>query len=760
MLVSKKILLYASCLLVSNNCLLAAHEFYIAAAVRRSLPRLASLQASSFNYNTVRWYSHSNDKSGLGSISKQTRDSEWQQLTSSLMNLESRLEGLIKRGALIAQKQTLEAVLDNIRLPGCVSTNENLQNNVLLLNVRNRDVSLIPDDRQNSQLHQRKTKLSNRLSASSKPKRAQAEIRPVDSKASLVATAPLRHQVSSFKPMQEFDLESSDNSGLKQPIENVDTKTHSLVSRTQGDALSYYPDLSKSVNEMRSDLVNRVMRAGIHNIDQENVKDILDLYTALPNRSIEGISSVLNGQIDTHKSATYSNVKRYVVLSKGSDLDTYREIYMRLCSAFGKEAVEVISRVVKEMVSENKDMLARLNIGSIESNLSLKDYICILVKGANPLYPVQPYEVEAILAVYATLPNRPKEGISKVLKGQIDTNKSGIYSNVLRYVVSLQESDLDTYRNIYARLSKSLDEQAMKIIYHMINNGIPLDINHKHTSLPKQALTTDDLDLKPSNKLQSQNHLMLRDFCVETGLIDTTRDRASKHLYTSSYSDRFLKTVGGKYHLSPKEKARLNRLYELLPEYHARSITWVLSGRTQSQKLPIWSDIHNAINQMKEEAGQEEDSRLINLKDLRKLYWATIRASNGSKSSLNVVSGDDERGGDTTTLRMREQARLNRLYELLPEYQARSITWVLSGRTQGQKLPIWLDIEESIDRIKQEAAQEGEDSELINLNYFQNLYARFVKVAETSSSKTKVESDNKKIILKQKTKQRKKQKTK
>jgi hypothetical protein len=476
------------------------------------------------------------------------------------------------------------------------------------------------------------------------------------------------------------------------------------------------------------------MSAATNKVNKQDVTDILDLYTALPTRSIEGISRVLNGQIDTPLSSIYSNVCIHLN-SKQLTLGAYREIYVRLCNAFGEEPTRLIHQVIEAMKLEKKHMLDVLKKGKHQDNLSWQDYVCIIVVGANPLYPVQEHEVEAILELYRALPNRAADGIARVLSGQTNTPLSSIYIAVLGHI-TFKQSNLIKYRDIYGRLSNSLEENILKIIRSiMIDKNTHRTVEQK--GLPSQFLLRSS-ELSSSDKLDSHNHFMACDSEIKATLHDENKNTLL--INPPKDFDRFLKTVDGKYHISQKEQDRLNRIYTLLSKYHAKSVTGALSGATKNKDLPIWSDLETAIDQIKEETVQEgSDTTLINLRYLRKLYWAITRTTGGGK--LNTVTFPKNTGVLKTTT-IRDQELLCRIYALLPEYHYKSVTGVLSGATKNQNLPIWSDIDEAINQIKQEMEKEG-DLTSIDLNYFQKLYSDFFKVDESNNLIVNLSPENK-----------------
>ena len=95
-------------------------------------------------------------------------------------------------------------------------------------------------------------------------------------------------------------------------------------------------------------------------------------------------------------------------------------------------------------------------------------------------------------------------------------------------------------------------------------------------------------------------------------------------LNISELSEGFLCTNDGKYSISKKEQERLNRIYDLLPEYRRKNIRSVLSGATKRKDLPFLKEVLMAIDQVQKEAVQEGRHLNIDLNYFRKLYWTSI----------------------------------------------------------------------------------------------------------------------------------------
>lgn len=383
-------------------------------------------------------------------------------------------------------------------------------------------------------------------------------------------------------------------------------------------------DLAKKVRMIQEDFENRIISAckSPQKVNREDLRRLLDLYGALANKVKDGITKVLNGQIDTSKSSSFRAVSEHAQ-SKKSNISGYREIYSRLCNTFDQDVMVVVYRVLHAMMKENAQMLTHMNSKNNES-WSMQDYISFIVLGANPLYPLTADEVKLIMDLYAVNSNIPKDAISKVLSGDTDTSKSAVYRAVLSHAQSVE--NIEVYRNIYARIIKSLNEQAMPIIYRMIKNDLykgdaPQSTNLLSTALPSRSNSsysnsTASLDQSPNNDYRANAQFYSPDNNVS---INKPR--------SENIPEEAIQSRDGKYTITKREQARLNRIYTLLPEFHGKSIAMVLSGETKNTAVPAWRAVHGAIEQISQEAIQEGDYTPIDLNYFRKLYWASLRVT-------------------------------------------------------------------------------------------------------------------------------------
>jgi hypothetical protein len=219
---------------------------------------------------------------------------------------------------------------------------------------------------------------------------------------------------------------------------------------------------SDTVVKIREEFIDEIMRCVKvpDKITRQDVISILDLYAALSPRLKGYITMTLEGRID-NKSEVYNKIMGHVQ-SKRITLPMLRDIYKRLCEAFGADAIQVVYQVSKKLLGGEKHRAHYFRRIS-GKNINQEACIAIIVECANPLYPVYEYEVTAIINLYAALPPQLKNYITKILKGSIDSNRSLVFNQVSKYLNSIN-SDIDTYRKIYSKLSR----QAINMIYKIV----------------------------------------------------------------------------------------------------------------------------------------------------------------------------------------------------------------------------------------------------------------------------------------------------
>lgn len=467
---------------------------------------------------------------------------------------------------------------------------------------------------------------------------------------------------------------------------------------------------SKIIKMKQDALVHKALSMAKPNkeINIKELKSIIDLYTALVRRPKDGITKVLTGVTDTNKSNIYNAVVAYAK-SKELDLDAFRKIFTKLSNEFKENVAQIIYRAAEDILKENKHL--NDNMSEVKNIQNALDFIS---KGSHPLYPVDPEEVRAIFDLYSALSHRPRDGITKVLNYLTNTNKSSIYNEIFRHAEQ-RGSNLETYRYMYARVEKALNENGIKVLYSILNEEKATIQVPVSTSDPQECLSVPPSQEEVSDFKDADNDA--------ADLEESTHEMP----IVSAENDTIDQLEEPKYTMLIEERDRLNRLYGLLPEYSGRSITGVLSGSTLDNNRPIWNAIQEAIEQIKRESIKDNDASKINLEYFKKLFVMNLHSPKVSEKKSDL-SGDVLRTADGKySITKQEQERLNRIYNLLSDFPSRSITGVLSGSTIDNGLPVWKAVQKAIEKIKQEAIRKG-DKTPIDFNYFRRLHWSSVRV--------------------------------
>jgi hypothetical protein len=482
--------------------------------------------------------------------------------------------------------------------------------------------------------------------------------------------------------------------------------------------LSYEDSMSKKV--IRDTYINRIFSSTEiePKISKEELNKLLDVYSALPHRSIEGVSRVLMGEINTGKSLIYHEVLNYLH-SINEDLTTYRTLYSKLSIAAGKDAQHLLIDAANSMM---KEQASRNDNGSSKYSDPI-DHMTRIISAVNPIYPISRKEVNALREVYVALTHRQREGVSRVLSGQIDTGKSVIYNEVVAFL-NAKNANLADYCNMYGRLNHSGINDVMSILFDMIDleqteSAIPEEIEEtkrgsEFKSINVQIERNKGIHKKSDHKLDEELHEQAPDIIPD----ELHKQYANAHPKLHKHKDET--AISG---LQPnqalnKDLKRLSRIYGLLPEHHGKSITGVLSGATTNTRLPIWEAIQKAIAKIQEEIFAEGDRTQVDLEYFQKLYSKLLQSS--TQDSLELTR-------HAYSISPLETKRLNRLYTLLPEHHGKSITGVLSGATTNTRLPIWEAIQKAIAKIQEEIFAEDDQTQ-IDLEYFQKLHWSSMRV--------------------------------
>ena len=756
MRVSKKLLASASLFLMNSNYYYAAHEFFLTQPtflLRRVLSSESSLSSNYNSLTAIRKYSGSHDKNypwnpATGERSIQSPEKmNWREACNKLNQIEFSLN---QSRTLFEDMKTLVKSMEphdsNQRCHSDAQRSEMQSHPVEVDRFYPREIpsrfqepssqrdSFLRSEMQShpvdvDRFYPRKIPTEFQAPPSRDFFSGSETQKTTKSDRGLAVITPVNRQKPfdySLQFNRKKDLDPLNSSVSNKVLKNIDANLSALTPISL-DVTAEDQALSKQVENIRSDFINRIMDLSkdSHKINKKDLISIIDLYTSMIGWQKEGVTKVLNGQVDTNKSVIYNEVVMHVK-SKNSNLNAYRDIYMRLSNAFQKEPMQVIYGVVGELNSELNDMVVPSHkTDNIE--LKVKECVARIVLGANPLYPVQPNEVKSLIELYNTLKNLNKEGITKVLSYQTDTNKSVIYNEVVAHIQSKQ-MDVETYRNRYLRISKSLSGQALRSIHQLVSISTALNANQNHAAnqLTAPQQTSNVSHDQTSNKSQTKN--------VSTKELPLPHSK-------NKYPQNLIKTGASQLQLSEKEQMRLTRLYGLLPEYAKRSITFVLSGKTINEDVPVMKDLLEAVDQIKEEVLNDGDKTPIDLKYFKKLYLlsgddvkiATPRLVD--KSSLQTPDG-------IYSISKKEQDRLNRLYTILHNYPARSITFVLSGKTINEKAPVMKAFNKAMDQIRKEALREGENIP-INLKYFRKLHWSLFRITGKAGSQANITPSSK-----------------
>lgn len=625
----KKVFLRILMLLLSIGSIHASHEIYTiptTTAIRRVVslrnPRTISschFNLSSDHFRTMRWHSNSqnNDQEELPLMDfSEDNRSLSQRHTSYKDALDKikRCKSFLLHGIQLLQETT--DIVSKI-LSSCNSQEYPLevnnsaydnssQQNFLHDDIQKSPINTLSNSKEISWKGSLIREILSGQSDESKESKAETSNNPLDS---FHFSRDSRRQYFPSST-QEDNLEPINHQELKDFSEEMIHQHYSPQTKTKKWA----------------DFVTMVMRQAKepHKINRQKLKDILDLYSALPAFAEDAITKVLTGETDTGKSNVYRVVLQHVKKTQLSNLQAYRDTYKRLCVAFGKDVLQGVKQACNEIVTRKKqEILYHLRRLDTEDN-TYQYYTNLIVDGAYPLYPLHSNEVEDIVSLFFTLEQFPKDKIIMVLTSETNTEKSNVYRAVLQHTKTLQ--GLENYRQIYSKLSQALLGQAQSVINKMIEIKISREMNQTFLSNPLHLPSS-----LQSDPLESNSEIITNHFVNQYNNVNPAESRQdikmnlSQSHTTSSFDNEIRQTRDGKYCITRREQARLNRLYALLPEHHGGSITGVISGTTVNSKLPIWNSVHNAISQIKQEAIQEGDQTLIDLSYFRKLHWASVR---------------------------------------------------------------------------------------------------------------------------------------
>ena len=249
------------------------------------------------------------------------------------------------------------------------------------------------------------------------------------------------------------------------------------------------------------------------------------------------------------------------------------------------------------------------------NNARKQEILCRIRDGANPLYPINRDEIERIMGVYTSLPRRPVEGITKVFLGNTNSPKSSIYSEVLDHIRG-RGSDLETYREIYAKLSKSLNGSAISVMRNMMLRNSKNDVR-LYQDKEKPVLNRSHGNFVPPSGLM-ENRETLRPESSLSKRMERSCNTVLNPMETKEVSS-----------VRRYELGLLSEIYRLLPHVNPKYITRVLSGHIKSPNGPTYKTISNVtskIQHREREAGRGGEEEM-DIDYFVKLHWSSIRVT-------------------------------------------------------------------------------------------------------------------------------------
>lgn len=501
---------------------------------------------------------------------------------------------------------------------------QNLEMSNELCRYMNGFSQLLEQSKKNGLLHQHshntRVRFETQPQLKVKPEKKLAVITPINQQNALAVLSQHNPEFEQMTPEQDNGPLSAESLGQEvSPQNNV----HNQIN----------DDLQKKYIQRKDLLADKVVEVSNQKLNRAEVVAILDLYTSLVRYTKEVITKVLIGSTDTPQSNTYSAVVRHGK-SKNLTLSWYRGVYTQLCEVFENNPTDNISKIATTVMRDSRSLLRK-------RAQTRDDYLYNIVIGAHPLYPVSPEEVRLLFDAYQNLRVWKREVVTKVLNGSTNSSSSNTYSAFVKHAEANNLS-LNFYRYIYSKLCQS--EEGIDLFNKMCraNNSTDTEIEQNETppqaNYQLEAVERLDRDLTYSEDDNINSN-------VDEGQIGHNTSRTTGLALPEEEDNQELFSKGN-YTISRKEQNLLKRLYALLPEVDAKRITKALSGTTKNQSLPIWDELLEAINQIKNEAIEDGEDTLINLKYFQKLYWASVRVTGkgGGLRKTLVPPQEEERG--------------------------------------------------------------------------------------------------------------------
>lgn len=449
-----------------------------------------------------------------------------------------------------------------------------------------------------------------------KPEKKIAVITPINQQNSLAVLPQHNPELEQMPPTQDNGRLYGQFRGQEAASEN---NVHNKINL----------DLKRIYMQRKDLLAEGIVEASNQKLNRAEVVAILDLYTILVRYNKDAITKVLNGSTDTSQSNIYSAIVRHG-RSKGLTLSWYRGVYDQLCEVLGNKPTDVINKIAANVIRESRSLLRK-------RALTHEDRLYNVVIGAHPMYPVSPEEVGILLDAYQNLTAWKRDVVTKVLSGITNSSNSNTYAAFVKHAEA-NNLTLDFYRRIYAKLCRS--DEGVAWINKVYRNISSTDTELKQNESPEQA----------NYQLEEGKQLDRESMCSEDDNINSSVDEDRISDNASSLADTTLPEkedndeilTQGNYTLSIKEQKRLSRIYALLPDFDAKSITKALSGTTKNRSLPVWAALLEAIDKIKNEAIEEGDDTLINLKYFQRLHWASVRVTGKGGGIRNISASPQE----------------------------------------------------------------------------------------------------------------------
>ena len=235
-----------------------------------------------------------------------------------------------------------------------------------------------------------------------------------------------------------------------------------------------------------SELIAKIVRTAdpLYPVTSQDVERILDIYTSLANRPIDGITNVLKGRTNTHKSAIYSAVLKHVQ-RKNLTLENCRQIYAKLTKSLKGDATSVMRQLMlkkKEIPTDNSASVNQETEQALTISKGKYDITAGEQKLLNSLYR----ETATIDSKYVAR----VLGSNKKLKPNTSTNKA-----VLAAIDTIKEKNPEMAEELNLNYFRKLHWLSKKVMGH---NGNLQKINKQ--SMNKESTSDNNIATKKHKK--------------------------------------------------------------------------------------------------------------------------------------------------------------------------------------------------------------------------------------------------------------------